>query len=276
MFIFSSVILKRFRYLITFIFVATVFFSVYLAFDAPNSFLMWAFHRTGTIKHTNSKGQIDGQLIEYEDGKVVNTINYVSGLKQGASVKYFANGNMKNKIFFINDAAEGYEYEYYENGKLNYKRFWKNNKRFGNTVYYYMNAKPQIWYTYDKLGRNFFDIGFDTLGNIIKFAGHIMSSDIYSYSKKYDSFLLLQNKHTYNDIKDLYITIAEPADLDLYCFVKINDKVYDDIDVNQNTIKISNAFAHSGSYQILIGCQLKDKTAKLIKTDYYGETIIKE
>jgi hypothetical protein len=238
------------------------------------------FKKDGTIEHINSKGTLDGQLIFYKHGKREGESFFVNGLKNGWRIYYYANGNVKNKMYFKNDTAQSVEYQYYENGTLNYRSNIKNGKRYGSYYWYLNNGKLDSYAVFDIKEETFCLFNYDASGKLIKMGGLVCSHNIYSLNEKNNATVILidtssyYNKHRkitiddlyprFNNIKDLYFTVATPPDLNVTVNVTINNMHYNNLLIQNNCVKIPNAFTQKGRFDIFIQARLKDKFNKNI------------
>jgi hypothetical protein len=239
------------------------------------------FNKSGTVANFNSRGQLDGEMIKYVNGKIQIKANFIDGLKEGWVLKYYSDGRIENKLFYRANKAQGTEYEYYNNGKLNYTRYWKDDKQYGDLFKYFENGKLDTYSTYDILGLNFCDFHYDQSGKLVKMEGFVISFTIYSLNEKGDSTIVLNREvnnfsNRFTDIKDLYITVASPPGLILKATANINDRSFKDLKITNNTIKISDAFPAKDTYHIFITSHLVDKSNNVINGINFKTTIIKQ
>ena len=216
----------------------------------------WAiyYYPNGLVKRKYfAKNDIkDGIEYSYfEDGKINIKRTYKDGKKEGSEIIYYRNGKVDRTLFYKNNNANGIEHAYYEDGNLKYTRNWLNSKPYGDFYYYFKNKIISLYQTYDILGNRFYLIRYDSFGNVTKRLGYMFSAQ--TYTKVKDSIILLQTRHTYKSINDLYVTIAHPPEVTgkITILINNNDRA-DFILLDKNTNYIKKAFDHKGTYHIEI------------------------
>ncbi|OIQ67617.1 MORN repeat variant [mine drainage metagenome] len=196
--------------------------------------------------------------------------NFVNGLKNGWRNYYYETGIVHSKMYFKNDTAEGIEYQYYENGSLNYRANLSKGKRYGDLYWYFKNGKLDSYAAFDVKEESFCLFEYDQTGKIIGMKGVVISYNIYSLNKKNYSTIVLNDDGyhrdiKYSNIKDLYITVATPPNVDVIVNADINNIHFKNLSIHDNSIKIPNVFMDKGPYKIFIDANMKDKSGKLIK-----------
>jgi hypothetical protein len=86
----------------------------------------------------------------------------------------------------------------------------------------------------------------------------------------------LKNKQVYSDIKDLYITIAHPPNLNAAFDVVVNGKVLNGLQLDDNTLESENVFDKSGTYKIDIRAKLFSASNSNVKGGEFKITIVKK
>ncbi|WP_175403991.1 toxin-antitoxin system YwqK family antitoxin [Mucilaginibacter sp. PPCGB 2223] len=216
---------------------------------------LFTFYPNGQIKQRAlyKNNVVQGIESEYfEDGKLKLQRTYKDGSEDGAFFKYYENGKLQDKGQKKNDKFEGIQYGYYESGKLKHISNYLYGKRYGDEIFYYENGKIEAYFAYDITGEKFYIERYSVKDSLQLRAGHVFSAQIYSITGKGDSTIILENKHAYSDIKDLYITTADSPPLDIAYDIVINGKVIIDPPLHHNTIKIANVFDKNGPYKIEI------------------------
>ena len=83
--------------------------------------------------------------------------------------------------------------------------------------------------------------------------GYVLSTCI--YTKINDSTEVLEDHHSYKNIKDLYVTVANPPQYKTELAVLVNNKLRQDLifpDNENNTVIVKNAFGKNGTYYVAI------------------------
>lgn len=213
----------------------------------------------------------------YPDGKVRSTEMYRAGKYEGLRTLYYHSGKVENKSQRKNNQVNGMEYEYYESGSLKYKRVWVNNRLYGDQYYYYENGKVKIYHAYDVLGVKFYLSAYAESGKNVKTDGYPVSPNIYSKSEYADSVKVLEENHRYNSIRDLYVTVANPPDISTATKISINNKLRKDlVFLDNNTIKVVNAFPNKGSYDIVLDGVFVNKSSMIVNGVKAHLTIVRE
>jgi hypothetical protein len=220
------------------------------------------FNKTAIVARHNLKGQIDGEVYNYIEGKIKSTVIYKNGIREGWLTTYFKNGGVQNRTLYINNEANGRGFEFYANGKLKYSGNWKDGKIFGNVNWYNIQGNLVSYMCYDRFEDKFCQFTYGSNNKISKMEGFVISTNIYSIDTTNKSIVLMNN-HTlhnnrYRNIKDLYITVAQPARLFQDLTITINNHVYRNHNLRYNTFKICNAFGDKGVYEITINSHLLD------------------
>jgi hypothetical protein len=233
------------------------------------------FKQTTSILQKNPKGQIDGEALYYKDGLLVQQGNFINGSKEGWMIRYNKRGRIEGKVYYQNDKENGSEYVYYESGKLKYLAHWKNGIRFGSLLYYYENGKPELYHAYDIAGDKFNILRYDLLGNISEHKGFAVSNKIYSVNRAKDSVVVLKTNNTYHNIKDLFLNVATPPNVNILAVVIINNIQQNNLAIKDNTVLIPSVFDRNGTYQIMIHEQILDKNNKPLESRSFEITVKK-
>lgn len=84
----------------------------------------------------------DGEVIWfYENGNVMQTVNYKNNVLDGLRKNYHESGPLKSQYSYKNGQIEGEWVEYYENARLSESGQYKNGERNGDWKEYYSNGK---------------------------------------------------------------------------------------------------------------------------------------
>ncbi|MEE1943829.1 hypothetical protein VRU48_01840 [Pedobacter sp. KR3-3] len=222
-------------------------------------------NKSGEIYKINSKGNFEGKSRIYKDGRKIFDGYFNNGKLEGLAHTYYDNGNIKSKTFYKNGIIEGFEYKYYQNGKVSFKGLWKNGIWYGSQLYFSETGKLNEYWVRDfrSMPNDFFYIFYNN-GKIRKILGTVVSGNLAIYNK--DIPIVLQNRHAYKDIEDLYVTVACPPHLKTSVRVQVNNKTYDIDSLTTNTLKASKAFEKPGKYLIKVFGILKDKD-RVLKAD---------
>jgi hypothetical protein len=234
--------------------IALIIYILYYNSENLKIIYIKVFKKNEIIANYNSIGQLNGDFTSYLDGNVYATAKYINGLKQGWVIEYYQNNQVKRRKFYRNDKATGNGYEYLDNGKL------------------------KVYTAYDINGNYFFKCHYNKSGNV-EMEGYTISPNLYSMTNQNKSVIILDDvvhvDSSYNQIKDLYITIATPPTLVNNVSVQINNKVFKNLTMEGNTVKIINAFFVTGTYHVFVASRLIDKNNKVIKGLNLKATIIK-
>ena len=76
----------------------------------------------------------------YENGQLIDKIEYVNNKKNGPWINYYRNGNVFVKGNYKNNELHGEYFKYYTNGTLKEKGNYKNNELDGEYNKYYTNG----------------------------------------------------------------------------------------------------------------------------------------
>lgn len=216
------------------------------------------FKQDALFVNYNSNGKIDGEVKSYINGKIYATGNVINGVKQGWEIMYYENGKIKSRTFFVNGQPSGKGFLYNDNGKLLYSGGYMNGGRYGNWYNYYDNGHIKEYLLYDIYRILAFSIGYKNSGemNLKDMQGLVVSPYIYSINSKTRSIVPLDRKTSpdmsFNDINDLYITVANAPGAKLTLNLKINSTSFTFKNIKSSTLKIPNAFLGKGIYNILI------------------------
>lgn len=189
----------------------------------------------------------------YEDGKIKSKESFKDGKYDGPKLLYYTNGQIEQNLIRKNGKDEGLEHGYYKDGKLMYTRNWINDKQYGDQIFYFQNGRVKIYHTYDILGAKFYLSHYNETGKNFQTEGRPVSHNIYSKDIDRDSSILLEDNKTYKNIRDLYITYANPPNRQTVIQISINGKIKSNLlFIDNNTAKIVAAFPQKGVYNIRI------------------------
>ncbi len=74
---------------------------------------------------------------EYKKGYLISEESYKENLKNGLSLKYYADSTIAEKITYINGLKQGEWTEYYPSGTVRLKSYYRNGR---------LNGKFEVWY----------------------------------------------------------------------------------------------------------------------------------
>ena len=91
---------------------------------------------------TNDEDHFDGIVTwYYENGKVMQTVNYKNGVLNGERKNYYINGILKDQFSYKDAKITGKWVSYYENTKISETGSYENGDRNGFWKEYYKNGK---------------------------------------------------------------------------------------------------------------------------------------
>jgi len=82
----------------------------------------------------------------YDDGKILETINYKDGKQNGERTSYFPSGKIMLKENIVNNVNEGIYIAYNEDGSINQEGTYKDNKMDGVWKTYFKGQKNVLQY----------------------------------------------------------------------------------------------------------------------------------
>lgn len=231
------------------------------------------FNDTSEIIHYNGAGRYDGEVIGYVKGKKSFIISFKNGLRHGFTRTYFEDGRLKNETPYLNNKKNGLEREYYDNGSLNYNTDWRDGTRVGSSEHYSESGFLMNYDAFDVQGPDtsrldiVYYAEYDSIGRVLKQAGSVFGENIYSKHYKNQKVVILEDGQHYEDINDLYLTLATPpnfyADIDII----INKARLRRSHLTSHTLKVQGAFPGPGDYSITITGELKNSLRKAIRRD---------
>jgi len=262
-------------YLYLLITISTIIFLIFFQWESFEKNYIELFKQDALIEHHNYKGELDGEVVAYQNGKVYKKGTFVNGLKEGWFITYFKNGQVENKIFYRHNKKDGTEDEFYENGNLNYTVKWKNDKEYGSEFHYLEDKKLDNYDAFD-LVNLFYYVRYDKSQKVYQTLCSFLSPNLFSFDKTGDSTIVLHDQIVYENINDLCVTVATPENLSPQIEIKINGYVYQNLKIIDNTIKVDNAFVNRGAYNVAVKGKLVNQINKTIKTDSLSLTITKK
>jgi len=215
------------------------------------------------LTQKNSTGRINGEVLEYRDGKIIMREKFVDGLREGWRILYYLNGQVKKKTFCKHDKADGKEYSYYINGTLMYSGVYRNGIPYGSLFWYDDLGKILSYTLYDINGRKTFKVDYNNRGAISHMHGFIVSADFYSKDIRTDSVVILDKTRRTN-VRDLYIVMATPPNASVVLNLKVNNLEYKNIRSENCTLVIKNALLLKNRNKISLESHLLDLSNKEI------------
>tara|TARA_R110002073_G_scaffold279026_1_gene442791 strand:+ start:21642 stop:22226 length:585 start_codon:yes stop_codon:yes gene_type:complete len=89
-----------------------------------------------------NKEVFDGKVTWfYENGHIMQTVNYKNNVLEGARKDYFENGPLKSQYAYINGKRAGDWVGFYENGKMHESGSYVDGERDGHWKEYHTNGK---------------------------------------------------------------------------------------------------------------------------------------
>jgi antitoxin component YwqK of YwqJK toxin-antitoxin module len=82
----------------------------------------------------------------YDDGKILETINYTDGKQNGERTTFFPSGKIMTKENIVNNVNDGLYITYNEDGSINQEGSYKDNKMDGVWKTYYQGQKNVLQY----------------------------------------------------------------------------------------------------------------------------------
>ncbi len=105
------------------------------------------FHFPSTTIQLNQFGSMIGSFdIYYENGNVLESVNYMAGKKEGIQSKYYSDGGKKVETSFVNGMKNGIETSYYPNGNIQSKINYLDDEAFGLNEGFYLDGKMKHSY----------------------------------------------------------------------------------------------------------------------------------
>lgn len=118
------------------ILLAVVFLSVICTFAyGQDADVRKEYYPNGKVQYERSyeNGKRHGLSKMFSgDGKLMQDVVYVNGIKQGLWREYYLSGVLKETRIYKNDRVNGIAKRYYENGKPEREMMWVNNVPDGN------------------------------------------------------------------------------------------------------------------------------------------------
>jgi len=132
--------------------------SMIVFFAIISIFSYFKSERVYTLKEYDSKGILIGTN-EY-------IIKNGDTIMHGKFINYNEKGVKISEGQFLNNEVNGKCFYYYDNGRLKSIHYRKDSKINLESLEYYSNGKEKRYTLYDDFGRDFFQINYDSLGNI--------------------------------------------------------------------------------------------------------------
>jgi len=112
-----------------------------------NGYLLADFYLSGAkqmeaFSLENNEDHFDGTVTwYYENGNVMQTVNYKNGVLYGERKNYFESGPLKDQFSYIDGKITDELVSYYENAKLSETGKYENGERDGLWKEYHKNGK---------------------------------------------------------------------------------------------------------------------------------------
>lgn len=264
------------KYLIVVLCLSVVLFFIFFKIIFIQKIYIKLFGKNQSIAEYNEGGEVHGEFLNYQNGRLTLRSHYQNGLMHGKTTYYYDNGRVEGIKSFTEDNPNGEELKYYRNGNLKYSANWKNGKPYGSFYWYLESGKLDSYTVYDIVGQNFYICQYNTKGELLNNDGFIVSLNIYSTDISTDSIAILKYNEHYENIKDLYITVATPPELKPKLVIKINNIVVEKFKIVENTIKIPNAFDKTGIYEVNIQSKFVNKDDIAVDSLISGMTFYKD
>ena len=112
-----------------------------------NGYLLIDYYLSGVkqmeaFSLTLDEDKFDGEVTwYYENGKVMQTVNYKNNMPHGLRKNYHESGSLKGQYSYIDDKITGEWVAYHENSKLSEEGNYEDDKRTGVWKEYHKNGK---------------------------------------------------------------------------------------------------------------------------------------
>ena len=106
------------------------------------------------FKYDYKDGKTNGVHEQYCDGNIQYRINYVNGVKEGESIKFFENGKIKSIYNYSNGKLNGLCQSWYKNGNWKKKSNYLDDVLHGCRETFYKNRRREERCYYNKGKRN--------------------------------------------------------------------------------------------------------------------------
>ena len=106
------------------------------------------FDNKGNIisQENYTNGMLDGDLINFVDGVMVESFEYVEDKKNGIALTFYATGSVKNLTYYIDDELEGEFSLFDKTGILIESGFYSQGFREGEWILYQNNKVHSTFY----------------------------------------------------------------------------------------------------------------------------------
>jgi hypothetical protein len=232
------------------------------------------FKKTTSLLPSDKDGKVNGEALSFKDGQLVYKGTLKNGKRDGWLLSFYDNGEIKTKTFYKSDKEDGDEIEYYPNGVIKFQATLKSGIQYGNYYYYSEKGVLKAYHALDILGKKFNLIWLDSSGKVIKHQGYVTSNRVFSEVNG-QSIILSESNTLQNDIKDLYITVAQPTFLGLSLAISVNGKDIKNYEVKNSTIHIPDLFKKSGTYRINVSGRLTGSKVDFKQSDAFEITLRK-
>jgi len=243
----------------------TTGFLFFLYFHEIQEQYIHFFKLTTLATYKNKSDTSVETNVYYLNGKIRAKSTNFKSMKVRRTQWYYDNGKVESNKHFKNNLSDGKDTDFYINGKIHSISNWLKGKKYGESYYFYQNGNIEAYHCFDMLGKKFFLLRTDSLNRMLKHQGNPFSNYIYSINYQ-DSLLYLKNGVHYRGIKDLFITVATPRNLNIAFFVIVNNKKIEDLKIKDNVMQIPNIFSAKGMYTLSIGGRLSNKNQEILST----------
>ncbi len=130
------------------------------------------YYNTGRIaatgKYLRKKKEGEWKYYSYYTDSLSFIEHYRNGIKEGPSIKFYANGDTAEVILYRNGKKEGRWVQYYDNGQLKLTATYHNDRLEGTFTMYWPDGKNMLQGQYHQDVRNGKWYLFDKKGNLRK------------------------------------------------------------------------------------------------------------
>jgi len=112
-----------------------------------NGYLLVDYYLSGSkqmeaFSHTLEEEKFEGEVIwYYENGKIMQTVNYKNNIPNGLRKNYHESGSLKSEYSYLDDKITGDWVSYHENAKLAESGKYEDDERTGIWKEYHKDGK---------------------------------------------------------------------------------------------------------------------------------------
>lgn len=226
---------------------STIFFSCNIS-QKENPYLV------KSLLNKDSSGYI---LNYYNDGGLMDSIEYLNGKRNGWTCFYSKKGEKTYMEYYFKGIRNGWSIYYYDNGKTYKEELYINNKPFGDYQTYYKDGSLKTYNCIDFEGDNRRVKIYDSNGNVVKNEGKVIGQAmIYSNNSVF--------KVGQNILIDFVVSRAPNEKVRTWIFENNNYKEY--FFSGDNIITFRKIYYKEGNYKIYaIGESVDTITHVLLK-----------